>query len=135
MLVNTVVKYAVGRARPYVWKGDPGLYGDPHDANLSFFSGHTTFAFSVAVAAGTIFLMQGMPGAPVALGAGLALAGFTGYLRMAADQHYLTDVVVGAAVGSLVGWAIPFVFHRPAQGNGTQPAALIPAPGGIAFVF
>ena len=136
LLANVIVKYAVGRARPYVWMGQPGLYGDPRDENLSFFSGHTTLAFAVAVSAGTLFLMQGMPGAGWVLGGGLALAAFTGYLRMGAEQHYLTDVLTGAAVGSLVGWAVPYLFHRPRKpGEAPQPGALIPSPGGIAIAW
>jgi membrane-associated phospholipid phosphatase len=136
MLVNAVVKYAVGRSRPYVWMGHPELYGDPADYNVSFFSGHTTFTFALVVSAGTIFLMQGMPGAGWILGGGLALASFGGYLRMAAEQHYLSDVLVGAAVGSLVGWAVPFLFHRPRKpGEAPQPGALLPAPGGIAIAW
>jgi membrane-associated phospholipid phosphatase len=136
LLANVIVKYAVGRARPYVWMGQSGLYGDPRDENLSFFSGHTTLAFAVAVSAGTLFLMQGMPGAGWVLGGGLALAAFTGYLRMGAEQHYLTDVLTGAAVGSLVGFAVPFLFHRPRKpGEMPQPGALLPAPGGIAIAW
>jgi membrane-associated phospholipid phosphatase len=136
LLANQIVKYAVGRRRPYVWMGQGGLYGDPQDENLSFFSGHTTLAFAVAVSAGTIFLMQGMPGAGWVLGGGLALAVFTGYLRMASEQHFLSDVLVGAAVGSLVGWAVPYIFHRPRKpGEPVQAGALIPAPGGIAIAW
>ena len=135
LLVNVVVKYAVARARPYVWMGQGDLYGDPRDENLSFFSGHTTLAFAVAVSAGTIFLMQGMPGAGWVLGGGLALAAFTGYLRMGAEQHFLTDVLTGAAVGSLVGWAVPYLFHRPRNSGAPQPGALMPAPGGIAIAW
>jgi len=134
MLVNTAVKYAVGRARPYVWMGQPDLYGEPHDANLSFFSGHATFAFSTAVSAGTIFMMQKLPGAPVVLGVGLGIAALTSYLRMAAEQHYLTDVLVGAAVGSLVGWGVPYLFHRPRQGS-PQPGAVTPTASGIAIAW
>ncbi len=136
MLANVVVKYAVGRARPYAWLGHGDPYGDSRDANLSFFSGHTTFTFAVAASAGTIFLMQGMPGAGWVLGGGLALAAFTGYLRMGAEQHYLTDVLTGAAVGGLVGWAVPFLFHRPRKpGEAPQPGALMPAPGGFAIAW
>src|SRR5512137_1131748 len=136
MLVNAVVKYAVGRSRPYVWMGHPELYGDPADYNVSFFSGHTTFTFALVVSAGTIFLMQGMPGAGWILGGGLVLASFGGYLRMAAEQHSLSDVLVGAAVGSLVGWAVPFLFHRPRKpGEAPQAGALLPAPGGFAIAW
>ena len=134
MLINTVVKYAVGRARPYAWTGDDP-YGETTDANLSFFSGHSTFAFAVSVSAGTVYLMQGMPGAPAALGAGLVLSAFTAYLRMAAEQHYLTDVLAGAALGSLVGWAVPFLFHRPAKASATAAPAVVLPTGGFALAF
>jgi len=133
MLVNAGVKYAVARARPYAWKEEES-FDSPDDANLSFFSGHSTWAFAVAVSAGTLYMMQGMPGAPAAMGVGLVLAAFTGYLRMASDQHYFTDVLTGAAVGSLLGWAIPYVFHRPKSQASSPTAAVVPV-GGFAIAF
>jgi len=131
--LNLTVKYLVGRQRPYAYYGRESPYSGPHDENLSFYSGHT-MVFASAVAAGTVYLMRGYPGAAWALGGGLALAAFTGYLRIAADVHWFTDVLVGAAVGSLIGWAIPYLFHR-ADGTGSQGAGIRPAPGGIAFSF
>jgi membrane-associated phospholipid phosphatase len=128
------VKYSAGRLRPYAWYGhlppQPGAY----DRNLSFYSGHTSFAFATASSAGTIFMMRGYPGAPVVLGLGLAAAAGVGYLRMAADEHYLTDVLAGAAVGGLVGFAVPWLFHRP-HGGAPQPGDLLPAPGGIGVAW
>jgi len=135
MLVNTIVKYSVGRARPYVWQGNPDLYAGASDANVSFFGGHTTFVFAVVVSGSTLFFMQDMPGAPWVLGVGLAAAAFTGYLRMAADKHYLSDVLVGAGVGSLIGWAVPYLFHRPGRKGAPQAGDLLPAPGGIAIAW
>jgi len=136
MLVNVVVKYTTGRSRPYVWQGNADLYpATVSDANVSFFGGHTTFVFAVVVSGSTLFFMQDMPGAPWVLGVGLTAAAFTGYLRMAADKHYLSDVIVGAAVGSLVGWAVPYLFHRPGRKGPPQAGDLIPAPGGIAIAW
>jgi membrane-associated phospholipid phosphatase len=135
MLVNTTVKYAVGRARPYVWQGNPGLYSNPADENLSFFGGHTTFVFAVVVSGSTLFFMQDMPGAPWVLGIGLGAAAFTSYLRIAADKHYLTDVLVGAGIGSLIGWAVPYLFHRPGKKGAPQAGDLLPAPGGVAIAW
>ena len=43
-------------------------------------------------------------------GAGLITA-TTGYLRIKAGQHFLTDVLTGAAVGTLSGLLVPY-FHR-----------------------
>ena len=135
MLANVFVKYSVGRARPYVWKGTPDLYPSATDANVSFFSGHVTFVFAVVVSGSTLFFMQDMPGAPWVLGIGLAAASFTAYLRMAANKHYLSDVLVSAGVGSLVGWAVPYLFHRPGRHGAPQAGDLTPAPGGIAIAW
>ena len=136
MLVNVVVKYTTGRSRPYVWQGNADLYpATVSDANVSFFGGHTTFAFAVVVSGSTLFFMQDMPGAPWVLGVGLAAASFTAYLRMAADKHYLSDILVGAGVGSLIGWAVPYLFHRPGKKGPPQAGDLLPAPGGIAIAW
>jgi membrane-associated phospholipid phosphatase len=135
MLTNVIVKYTVGRARPYVWQGNPDLYpATVSDANVSFFGGHTTFVFAVVVSGSTLFFMQDMPGAPYVLGVGLAMASFTAYLRMAADKHYLSDTLVGAGIGSLIGWGVPYLFHRPGKGA-PQAGDLLPAPGGIAIAW
>jgi membrane-associated phospholipid phosphatase len=53
---------------------------------------------------------------------------------MAANKHYLSDVIVGAAVGSLVGWAVPYLFHPPGKGA-PQAGDLLPAPGGVAIAW
>ena len=129
MLVNTGVKYAVGRSRPYVWLGRPVT--DVHDANVSFFSGHVTFAFAVAASSSTLLLSQHAPGAEVASIVSFVGAGLVGYLRIAAEQHYLTDVVSGAVVGTVIGWAVPHFFH-PSKDAAIQ---LHPAPGGIAIAW
>jgi membrane-associated phospholipid phosphatase len=136
MLTNVIVKYSVGRARPYVWQGNPDLYAvTASDANVSFFGGHTTFVFAVVVSGSTLFFMQDMPGAPWVLGVGLTAASFTAYLRMAADKHYLSDTLVGAGVGSLIGWAVPYLFHRPGRKGPPQAGDLLPAPGGVAIAW
>jgi membrane-associated phospholipid phosphatase len=105
------LKYAAARKRPCVRELPPGTALEGGD-NLSFPSGHTALAFSLATASGTVATLRGYRSAPYVWGAGMALAAFTGYLRMAADQHYASDVVVGALVGSLVGWAVPYLLHR-----------------------
>jgi membrane-associated phospholipid phosphatase len=137
--ITQVTKLAVGRERPFVHYGN---YSDPgrrprSDDNVSFFSGHTSMAFSLAAAAGTVSDLRGYRSAPWVWGAGLTLATAAGYLRIAADQHYLTDVLVGAAVGTAVGVAVPRLLHpredRP--GSGRAGVTLVPVPIGVAGVF
>src|SRR5207245_236081 len=53
--INQLVKYSVGRERPLYHFGS-GLHGT--DRDISFFSGHTTLMFSLAVSAGTIASMR-----------------------------------------------------------------------------
>lgn len=137
MDLNQIVKYSVGRQRPFVHYGnwsEPDRAPDPDD-NLSFYSGHTTFTFAVAAAAGTVSSMRGYPSAPWVWGVGMTLAATTGYLRIAADKHYLTDVLVGAGTGIAVGIAVPRLMH-PKKAPGASPAvAVVPYPVGVAFVF
>jgi membrane-associated phospholipid phosphatase len=114
--VNQLTKFIVGRERPFVHAlpdDQKSQTAAPPDNNLSFFSGHTTLAFTLATASGTVASMRHYDAAPAVWGVGMSLAVLTGYLRIAADKHYFTDVVSGAVVGSAIGFAIPYVFHRP----------------------
>jgi membrane-associated phospholipid phosphatase len=63
----------------------------------------------------------------------MTLASAVGYLRVAGDQHWATDVLAGAAVGGLVGWAVPWVFHRVRRPGAR--VTVLPAPGGFAVVY
>jgi membrane-associated phospholipid phosphatase len=130
-LVTNAVKYTVARQRPEVHfsssaGSSPGRATSTED-NLSFFSGHTSGAFSIAVAAGMVAHARRTPFEPVVWAAGLALAETTGYLRIAGDKHYFTDVLAGAAVGAAGGWLIPRLT------GGLHRARVVPSPGGLAL--
>lgn len=123
--LDEIVKLLVARQRPFAHFRDPAaIVPLDADENLSFYSGHTSLAFSLAVASGTIASMRRYPLAPVVWASTLPIALVTGYLRIAADRHYFTDVLVGALLGSAVGFVVPFVFHR------APPAPADTAPGG-----
>ncbi|MCA2978626.1 MAG: hypothetical protein INH37_10105 [Myxococcaceae bacterium] len=63
-----------------------------------------------------------------AVGVPMALA--TATLRMAADKHWMTDILVGVAMGSAFSVALPLLFHRAA---GEAPALRVgPMPNGVA---
>ncbi|MBI5485990.1 MAG: phosphatase PAP2 family protein [Deltaproteobacteria bacterium] len=137
--VNQLTKFLVGRERPFVhalpeeWKD---LTAKPEDNNLSFFSGHTTLAFAVAVSGATVATLRGYDSAPYlwAIGGTMALA--TGWLRVAADRHYLSDVLVGAAIGSLIGWLVPWLHRRSGDSEeGVLSRASIVAGPDISFAF
>ena len=95
------LKRLSGRARP----GD-GLGHDAFDgpqgfgsggAQLSFPSGHTIAAFSVATVIASEY------DNPIVQAAAYSLAAGVGWSRMYDDQHWATDVLVGAALGYGIG--------------------------------
>ena len=138
--LTQLAKFHSGRARPYMRElgGDmPGAPESAAESNLSFFSGHTSFAFSLAVASGTVASMRGYRGAPAVWGVGLGAAALTGWMRVAADRHYATDVLTGALVGSAVGFAVPYLLHRRRRPASVKELhiSLAPAPGGALFVL
>lgn len=122
--LNQIVKFAVGRERPFVHvlsETDKLRTSQPSDNNASFYSGHTNLVFALAVSSGTVASMREYRYAPAVWATGLTLAAATGWLRIAADKHYLSDVLTGAVVGSAVGFAVPYLGHR-AQGHANTPA-------------
>ena len=111
MDINQLTKFVVGRQRPYVhFKTDTGTAAD---YNLSFFSGHTTLAFSLATATGMVATLRGYRFAPWIWAGGMAIATALGYLRIAADRHYFTDVLMGSATGAAVGVIVPYLHRKP----------------------
>jgi membrane-associated phospholipid phosphatase len=124
--LNQATKFLVGRERPFVHALEPewkDRTAKPSDNNLSFFSGHTTLAFAVAVSGATVATLRGYDTAPYLWVIGMTMAALTGYLRIAADRHYLSDVLVGAAVGSLVGWVVPWLHLRRGGDDDKSAAA------------
>jgi membrane-associated phospholipid phosphatase len=126
MDVNQMFKFIVGRQRPFVRFGQGGVPKSDH--NLSFFSGHATWTFAMATSGATLAYIRGRSSGPLVLGVGLGFASLTGWLRIAGDKHYFSDVLVGALWGAGIGFAIPWFFHRPHAPKVKITAA--PMPGG-----
>jgi membrane-associated phospholipid phosphatase len=130
--LTEITKMVVARERPFVHALSPEskpLTARPSDNNLSFVSGHTSVAFALATAAGTVTTMRRYRWAPAVWSVGLVAASVTGYLRVAADKHWLTDVLAGAALGSAVGLLVPLVFHSPVSDpRETTPTSALRAP-------
>jgi len=114
-LLTRVTQRAVGRARPD--------HADLAD-NTSFFSGHTSVAFSMASALcvehSRIEIYGGIAD-KVVCPAALTAATATGLLRIVADRHFASDVLAGAILGSLVGATIAWLHLRA---DGGAPASL-----------
>lgn len=92
-LLNTALKNVVRRKRP-IFEGMPHLISTP--TKLSFPSAHSSSSFAAAAAYSGL-----LPAAPLyALASGMAVS------RVALGVHYPSDIVAGAALGTVIGGAL-----------------------------
>jgi len=118
--LNGVVTGISSRERPYrkTCVGDAATELRDCRSNKryrSFYSGHTSTAFT---AAGLTCMHHshlplyggGVADALICVGS-FGIAAATGTLRVVSDQHWASDVLVGAAMGTFSGVAIPWLFH------------------------
>jgi len=129
-LLHHLAKFSLPRERPAHHFG--ALEVEDKEPNFAFWSGHTSLAFALAVSAGTVAHLRHYRAEPYIWAGGLALAASTGYLRIAADAHYFSDVTIGAIMGSLTGYAVPHLLHRDVFFH--ERATLAPTPNGISIV-
>ncbi|WP_317898761.1 phosphatase PAP2 family protein [Aurantibacillus circumpalustris] len=115
-------KGGVKRVRPFVYGNKAPLEEKlTAEAKRSFFSGHTTLAFSSAVFFSTVYSSY-YPNSkykPFVWGGSLLAASTVGFMRYRSGAHFPTDVLVGAAVGSLVGYFVPFLHKNKKQNDVT----------------
>lgn len=128
--VAEVAKGAFDRQRPGVYYGraDQTEAGDfPSERNRSFFSADTAWAFSIAASASTVAHLRGYENATAITIATGSIATVAGILRTAADMHWPTDVLTGAAVGTTVGILMPLLLH----GRESTEISVVPAQQGL----
>jgi membrane-associated phospholipid phosphatase len=122
--VASIMTIAAGRPRPFVY-GDKAPLTDRtgSDAANSFLSSHAAVAFAIATS--TYMAMHRLrpasqrPAAALALG--LGAAAFVATSRVLAGQHFITDALGGALVGSSVGVVVSS-FHG-------SPVSVVPVAG------
>ncbi|MEZ4400318.1 MAG: phosphatase PAP2 family protein [Kofleriaceae bacterium] len=132
---NYLVKAAVGRERPDVHQLAPAdklLTKHPAENNLSFYSGHSTLAMTLAVAAGTTAHLRGYRHEWLVWGTTVPVALATGYLRIAAERHWSSDVLTGWVVGAGFGVAIPYLLHT--ERGEAAPMPVVSRSGGVTSV-
>lgn len=126
-----LLKYMVTRNRPYTaYDGIPR--GEEDDYFNSFPSGHTAYAFMGATFLCTTF-SQEFPESkwkiPVISGS-YALAATVAYMRIESGNHFITDVLAGAAIGTFYGWFVPQMHLRPGNEESAD-VSIVPIPKGI----
>lgn len=144
MGVQAMTAGLASRERPYVRHCGDGLdenLGDceGHNPFRSFFSGHTSLSFAGAGLTCSHHIHHDVFGDDLAdgLACGIAMltAGTVGTMRIVGDQHYLTDVVVGAGIGTLIGMGIPWLLHYSPSSRSSSSQSiswqLMPTPHGV----
>lgn len=136
-----LAKAVFDRPRPYMYFDDfPIEEVQKGDWNSSFFSGHTTLSFAAATFTTYVFCKykpESKWKIPV-IATSYTLAAATAAMRLLSGNHFLTDVAIGAVVGSITGLLIPFWHYvNPENPMGvignTDSAYLSVAPTALCF--
>lgn len=119
VILKEALTFSIRRERPQVH----ALEGEAKAAEIekqsdpleSFPSGHVLSIMAITSSSATIATLRGYRLAPLIWVAGSTLAATVTYLRVAADQHYMSDNLIGAGIGIGVGVLVPVLFHQPVK--------------------
>ena len=121
----SIAKGSAERIRPFVYNENAPL-NDKLDveAKKSFFSGHTTVAFASAVFLSTVYegCFPDSKYKNYVWAGSLFTASLTGFLRYESGAHFPTDVLIGAVVGSAVGYLIPYLHNTNSSESDVYPS-------------
>jgi hypothetical protein len=120
MALNSRTKAWTERLRPYAYDDQMSpearrrFAEENGDVQESFYSGHTVMAFTAAMYGSTVVGdLYGWSDLTRKLRYGmLGVATTTAIGRVLGGQHYPSDVLVGAGVGMLVGWGVPYLHQK-----------------------
>ncbi len=114
-----ISKRSITRYRPYIYNPNVS-YGDKiaKDPGQSFFAQQTTSVFSTAVFVATVFSDYHPDSRfkPWVWASSVAAASAISIVRYETGIHYTSDILVGALVGSAIGYGIPKI-HRNKNKN------------------
>jgi len=129
-VMTTLIKSIIGRSRPFTNQGSQTFTPFTiNDARLSYPSGHTTVAFAMSASLSRYIDRWW---ADVVL---YGVATGTAYARMHHDRHWLSDTILGGAIGY---FATQWVFDANEQASAsTSEAQIVPifTPISMGFVI
>jgi membrane-associated phospholipid phosphatase len=110
---KNTMKFLFPRVRPWVYLAPAtGSVPDVWEGNDSFPSGHATLAFAAASFGITVAILDLPPDSPWLIPFTVTeagLAALSASFRVFSGMHFMTDVIVGAALGAAIGLALPLV--------------------------
>ena len=109
----------VYRYRPYLYGTEGGGGRSGKIATNSFFAGHTANTATATFFAAKVLhdFNPGYSGEALVWGAAAAVPAAVAYFRIEAGKHFLSDNLVGYAVGATMGVVVP-QLHKKANGMG-----------------
>lgn len=105
----------VHKSRPLVYNTSlPAEERMANDEQRSFYAGHTAATASATFFAAKVFhdFNPDSPWRPVVWGVAAAIPATVGYLRIRAGKHFLTDNLIGYALGAASGIIIPEIHKK-----------------------
>ena len=105
----------VEKSRPLVYNTSiPAEERMDNDEQRSFFAGHTASTAAATFFAAKVFhdFNPDSPWRPVVWGVAAAIPATVGYLRIKSGKHFLSDNLVGLAVGAASGILIPEIHKK-----------------------
>ena len=121
-VISPILKVAIGRDRPSQTDSTFARGG------MSFPSGHATQAFAVASVIAAHY------DSPWVKAAAYGLAGLVGLARMEQGEHYASDVLAGALIGTAVGNAV-VRFHNSERLRISFAPSMNPRARGVALTL
>lgn len=139
--LTDLTKVLTKRERPYLYNSHLSeqekleLINDEGGQD-SFFSGTTSISFASAVFLSKTFTDIYGKGtwSRIVWGTSLTLASATAYMRYESGQHFPSDIIVGAAVGSAIGYFIP-LLHKKSNKLKNTTFIVLPNYATLAYKF
>ncbi|MBT2556279.1 phosphatase PAP2 family protein [Hymenobacter sp. ISL-91] len=109
----------VYRYRPFLYGSEGGGKRNSHISTNSFFAGHTANTAAATFFAAKVYhdFNPGSAARPFVWGTAALLPAATGYFRLKAGKHFLSDNILGYTVGAAVGILVP-QLHKTTSRTG-----------------
>lgn len=125
-VIPQIIKKSTERTRPFVYNPEVPLEEKlTPDARHSFLSGHSTWAFASAAFASTVYgeYFPSSRWKSLVWSGSFLIAATVGYLRYEAGYHFPTDILAGAGLGTLIGYAVPYIHKTDDSGLGLSASS------------